>query len=175
MIRRGEKSPGLGRDFEGSRRAVVSLHCLSRDYRSRSRFVLKYSEPSQVKKEESQYSFSGEKRHMSGRTASGLVLIVVGVAVAFWGINLMNSFGAQLGRQLGMQDNTGPIAIGAGVVLGLIGLVLAASKGSTSSQPTYPSPVLPETRSGGFCMNCGAALPLGAQFCTGCGMKKASA
>ena len=67
---------------------------------------------------------------MSGKTAGGLVLIVVGVGVALWGINLMNSFGQQLAREIGMQDNTGPIAIGGGVVLGLIGLVLAVSKGS---------------------------------------------
>ena len=65
---------------------------------------------------------------MSGKTAAGLVLIVVGVAAALWGINVMNSLGSQIAGAIGMRDNTGPVAIGAGVVLGLIGLVLVASK-----------------------------------------------
>jgi hypothetical protein len=49
-----------------------------------------------------------------------------------WGINLMNSLGAQIAGAIGMQDNTGPIAIGGGVVLGLIGLVLVSTKGSAA-------------------------------------------
>ena len=61
---------------------------------------------------------------MSGRTATGLLLLAVGVAAALWGINLMNSLGSQIARQIGMQDNTAPLAIGVGVVFGLIGLVL---------------------------------------------------
>lgn len=65
---------------------------------------------------------------MSGKTAAGLVLMVVGIAVALWGINVMNSLGAQIAGAIGMRDNTGPVAIGAGVVLGLIGLGLVASK-----------------------------------------------
>jgi len=66
---------------------------------------------------------------MSGRMAAGLVLIVIGVVLAIWGVNVMNSFGAQLAGAIGMRDNTGPTAIGAGVVLGLIGLVLLSTKG----------------------------------------------
>ena len=46
------------------------------------------------------------------------------------GINPMSTFGQQLAREIGMQDNTGPIAIVAGVVIGIIGLVLVASKSS---------------------------------------------
>jgi len=69
---------------------------------------------------------------MSTRTAMGLVLIAVGLAAALWGINLMNSLGAQLAGAIGVQDNTGPLAIGIGVVFALIGLVLAATKGGTA-------------------------------------------
>ena len=69
---------------------------------------------------------------MSTRTAMGLVLIAVGLAAALWGINLMNSLGAQLAGAIGVQDNTGPLAIGIGVVCALIGLVLAATKGGTA-------------------------------------------
>jgi hypothetical protein len=53
---------------------------------------------------------------MSGKTAGGLVLVVIGVGVGLWGLNVMSSFGHRLARELGMQDNTGPIAIGVGVV-----------------------------------------------------------
>lgn len=67
---------------------------------------------------------------MNGKTAAGLVLIVIGVLIALWGFNVMNSFGSQLAGAIGVHDNTGPVAIGAGVVLGIIGLVLVASKGS---------------------------------------------
>jgi amino acid permease len=70
---------------------------------------------------------------MTGKTAAGLVLIVVGVVLALWGVNYMNSFGSQLGRAIGMQDNTGPVAIGAGIVFGIIGLVLVVSKSSSSA------------------------------------------
>ncbi|HZT29371.1 MAG TPA: DUF3185 family protein [Bryobacteraceae bacterium] len=67
---------------------------------------------------------------MSGKTAGGLVLLVVGIGIALWGINVMNSFGQRLAREIGMQDNTGPLAIGVGAVLALIGLVLTVSKRS---------------------------------------------
>ena len=70
---------------------------------------------------------------MSGRTAGGLILIVIGAVVALWGINLMNSLGAQIAGAIGLHDNTGPIAIGAGIALGLIGLVLVSTKGSAAN------------------------------------------
>lgn len=69
---------------------------------------------------------------MSGRTAAGLVLVVIGVVAALWGINLMNSLGAQIAGAIGLHDNTGPTAIGAGVVIGIIGLGLVATKGSAT-------------------------------------------
>ena len=55
-----------------------------------------------------------------------------GVVAALWGINVMNSFGYRLGNELGMHDNTAELAIGAGVGLGLIGLVLLVSGGKQS-------------------------------------------
>lgn len=67
---------------------------------------------------------------MGGRTAGGLVLIAIGVAAALWGINFMNSFSVQLGNSIGMRNNTGEVALGLGVVLGIIGLALASTKGA---------------------------------------------
>ena len=50
---------------------------------------------------------------MSGKTAGGLVLIAVGVGLALWGINLMNSLGAQIAGAIGMQDSTGSVTFSA--------------------------------------------------------------
>jgi hypothetical protein len=75
---------------------------------------------------------------MSGRTAGGLVLIVVGVMVALWGINLMNSLGTQIAGRYGMQDNTGPVAAGGGSILAIIGLALAITGSSTSQRAPRP-------------------------------------
>ena len=72
---------------------------------------------------------------MSGKTAGGLVLIIVGVAALLWGFNQMNSFGARLARELGVGDNTGAIAVGAGILLAVVGLVLMVKKPSTPSTP----------------------------------------
>src|ERR1035437_9664992 len=75
---------------------------------------------------------------MSGRTAGGLVLIVVGVMVALWGINLMNSLGTQIAGRYGMQDNTGPVAAGGGCISAIIGLALAITGSSTSQRDPRP-------------------------------------
>jgi len=69
---------------------------------------------------------------MTGKTAAGLILIVVGMGVAAWGYNLMNSLGAQIAGAIGLQDNTGPIAIGVGIVFALIGLALAMSPNASA-------------------------------------------
>jgi ribosomal protein L7/L12 len=75
---------------------------------------------------------------MSGKRAAGCVLIVIGVVAALWGINLMNSLGSQIAGAIGMHDNTGPLAIGGGAVLALIGLVLAVQK-ETMPPPSVQS------------------------------------
>jgi amino acid permease len=71
---------------------------------------------------------------MSGKTAGGLVLIVVGVVLALWGLNYMSSLGSQLANAVGMHDNTGPIAIGAGIAVVVIGLAVALSKSKETVQ-----------------------------------------
>jgi hypothetical protein len=65
---------------------------------------------------------------MSGKTAGGLVLIVAGVVAVAWGINHMNDLHTKLLNALGGHDNNGPLAIGAGIVIGIIGLMLIVWK-----------------------------------------------
>jgi predicted nucleic acid-binding Zn ribbon protein len=93
---------------------------------------------------------------MSGKTGGGWVLVVVGVILAVWGINLMNSLGSQLASRFGVQDNTGPLAVGGGAALAIIGLALAASGGGTRQRPPYRCPV------------CERPIDMGDQKCTGC-------
>jgi preprotein translocase subunit SecG len=59
---------------------------------------------------------------MSGKTAAGSVLIVVGIAIAAWGIKLANR---QLAGATGMYDNTSSIAIFVGIAFFITGLLLA--------------------------------------------------
>jgi ABC-type thiamin/hydroxymethylpyrimidine transport system permease subunit len=65
---------------------------------------------------------------MSGRTAGGLVLVVGGVVALVWGVNHMNDMHTKLLNALGGHDNNGPLAIGAGIVVAIIGMVLIISK-----------------------------------------------
>jgi hypothetical protein len=106
---------------------------------------------------------------MSGKTAGGLVLIVVGVILALWGINLMNSLGSQITRGLGMQDNTGPVAIGGGVVLALIGLALAASTSRSTSQQASNLSTSQQAPGAYRCPKCKTPVELGTEKCPGCG------
>ena len=54
---------------------------------------------------------------MSGRTATGLILMVIGIAVGLWGTRFAN-----IGS---------PTAIGSGVVMAIIGLLLASQTNSS--------------------------------------------
>jgi hypothetical protein len=101
-----------------------------------------------------------DRLNMTGKTAGGLVLVVVGVILALWGVNLMNSLGAQIARGIGMQDNTGPVAIGGGAVLAIIGLALAVSGNRGTDQ---------HLRGTYRCPNCKTRIELGAEKCPGCG------
>ena len=65
---------------------------------------------------------------MSGKTAGGLILIVGAVVAVVWGINHINDTHTKLWNALGGHDNNGPLAIGAGIVVGIIGLLLIVSR-----------------------------------------------
>jgi hypothetical protein len=65
---------------------------------------------------------------MSAKTAGGLILVVVAVVAVVWGINHINDMHTKLVNALGGHDNNGPLAIGAGVAIGIIGLLLIVSR-----------------------------------------------
>ena len=65
---------------------------------------------------------------MSGKTAGGLILIVGAIVAVLWGINHMNDMHTKLWNALGGHDNNGPLAIGAGIIIGVVGLLLIVSK-----------------------------------------------
>jgi TRAP-type C4-dicarboxylate transport system permease small subunit len=76
---------------------------------------------------------------MSGKTGAGLVMIVVGVILALWGINLMNSLGQQMAGALGIQDNAGAVAAVGGSLLAIIGLALAVTGVARANKPPAPT------------------------------------
>lgn len=55
----------------------------------------------------------------------GIVLIIIGVALAFWGYSIYDSVGAQVGRALSGDI---PIEAWAGMVGGIICFVIGISK-----------------------------------------------
>jgi len=55
----------------------------------------------------------------------GIVLIIVGVALAFWGYNIYDSASSQLGRAL---NGDTPIEAWAGMVGGMICVVIGITK-----------------------------------------------
>ena len=65
---------------------------------------------------------------MSAKTVVGLLLIIAGVVAIVWGFNHNNDLHTKVLNALGGHDNNGPLAIGAGVAVGIIGLVLIVLK-----------------------------------------------
>ena len=55
----------------------------------------------------------------------GIVLIIIGIALAFWGYNIYDSAGSQIGRALSGDT---PIEAWAGIVGGIICVVIGISK-----------------------------------------------
>ena len=55
----------------------------------------------------------------------GIILIIIGVALAFWGYNVYDSAGSQLGRALSGDT---PIEAWAGMVGGIICIAIGISK-----------------------------------------------
>jgi hypothetical protein len=109
---------------------------------------------------------------MSSKTAGGLVLIVVGAATALWGVNYLSSLASRFGRAVGLQDNTGYVALGVGGLFCLIGFIVAISPSNSGpgyNQNSHPLAFADRRASGSFCSRCGAGLKDQARFCEGCG------
>ena len=65
---------------------------------------------------------------MSLKTAVGLILIVIAIVAVVWGISHMDDMHTKLYNALGGHDNNGPLAIAAGIVVGIVGLLLIVWK-----------------------------------------------
>jgi hypothetical protein len=70
---------------------------------------------------------------MSLKTAAGLILIVIAIVAVVWGINHMGDMHTKLVNALGGHDNNGPLAIGAGIAVGIIGLALIVTRSKSGA------------------------------------------
>lgn len=67
------------------------------------------------------------------RKIVGGAALLVGVVLALYGIISINSASSQLARAMDKPDQSGIIAIGIGIMVGITGMVILLSKGRSSS------------------------------------------
>lgn len=65
---------------------------------------------------------------MKSSTIIGIVLLVAGVALAAYGLNLQNSLESQLAGFLGSEDSGPQTYIIAGVVSAIVGIIMLVKK-----------------------------------------------
>jgi uncharacterized membrane protein YidH (DUF202 family) len=69
---------------------------------------------------------------MDEKKVIGGILILIGIAIAFYGINELNSFSSKMLRMVG-QSNTGAYAaVGVGIAAGIAGIVMLFHKQNTT-------------------------------------------
>jgi RNA polymerase subunit RPABC4/transcription elongation factor Spt4 len=83
-----------------------------------------------------------------------------------WGYQFDNSMGAQFAARVGNSDPTGPIAICAGILLALVGLVLAIS-GEAGERAAQTSNQHTTTKL--RCPKCKTPVEADTKKCPGCG------
>lgn len=64
----------------------------------------------------------------------GIILLILGIGVVLYGINVKNSFQYQLGAAFGSGNNDVTIMIAGGVIVGAIGLVMVITGKSNKSE-----------------------------------------
>ncbi len=71
---------------------------------------------------------------METKQIIGVILLVLGVGVLLYGINVTNSFQYQLGAAFGSGNNDVAVMIAGGVIVGAIGLVMVITGKSNKSE-----------------------------------------
>lgn len=62
------------------------------------------------------------------KNAAGIILLVIGIALAGYGINHMNSTGSEIKEFFGMEDKTGLTFLIVGAVVAIAGLLAVVKK-----------------------------------------------
>lgn len=62
------------------------------------------------------------------KNTAGIIILVVGVALAGYGINHMNSAGSEIKSFLGMEDKTGLTFLIVGAIVAIAGLIAITKK-----------------------------------------------
>ena len=62
------------------------------------------------------------------KNTAGIIIIVVGIALAIYGINHMNSAGSEIKEFFGMEDKTGLTFLIVGALVAIAGLFAIAKK-----------------------------------------------
>lgn len=68
--------------------------------------------------------------NMENNKIFGVILLVIGIALAVYGLNIQNSFSSQLANAFGQKDNSAMTYIVLGVVASIVGIILLANKGN---------------------------------------------
>ena len=75
-----------------------------------------------------------QKRTMETKQIIGVILLVLGIGVVLYSINVQNSMQYQLASAFGSSDTSIPITIAGGVIAGIIGLVMVLTGKSNKSE-----------------------------------------
>lgn len=71
---------------------------------------------------------------METKQIIGVILLVLGIGVVLYSINVQNSMQYQLASAFGSSDTSIPITIAGGVIAGIIGLVMVLTGKSNKSE-----------------------------------------
>ena len=75
---------------------------------------------------------------MGGRRVSGAILVAAAAGCVLYGMSYMNQWGSRFERLVGVDDQTGPLAIALGLLLAAAGLFLLLSRNRRQPEEGTP-------------------------------------